>query len=187
MVKVAWGITGAGEQLRNTFDLMKEMQLEHLVDIEVFLSKAADKVVKYYKMKEELSNAFEKVFVEQDANTPFLTGRLQMGEFKFFLIAPATSNTVAKLVTGISDSLLTNSAIQGIKGYVPVYIMPVDFREGTTTTILPNRKTMSLKVRKEDAENVEKLGKMEGFHVFEKPSEIKDIFKKELRRERDFH
>ena len=181
MVKVAWGITGAGDKIIETLGVMKKIQGEKNLDIEVFLSKAGITVVKYYKVLQELENSFHKVFVEKDANTPFLTGRLQTGEFKFLLIAPATSNTVAKLVVGISDTLLTNAAIQSVKGYIPVFLMPVDFREGTTTTILPNGKKIRLKVRKEDAENTEKLGKMEGFCVFEDPIEIEKIFKEELK------
>ena len=41
---------------------------------------------------------------------------------------------------------------------------------------------MKLKVRKEDAENVRKLEKMEGFHVFEKPDEIPSIVNKILKK-----
>ncbi len=36
------------------------------------------------------------VRIEIDANTQFLAGQLQVGRYDFLLIAPATSNTVAK-------------------------------------------------------------------------------------------
>ena len=72
------------------------------VEIEVYLSKMADIVTKMYNLQSELREEF-KVMVERDANTPFITSRLQLGVFDFLLIAPTTSNTVAKLAYGISD------------------------------------------------------------------------------------
>jgi flavoprotein len=58
--------------------------------------------------------------------------------------------------------------------------MPVDFREGIIETIIPSGKTIKLRVRKEDAENVRRLEKMEGFHVFENPETIPGIIKKNM-------
>lgn len=176
--RVAWGITGSGDKLRETFDVMKEILGAHgdELGVEVFLSRAGEQVTKYYKLMNELREAFERVWVERDANIPFLAGRLQLGEFEFLLIAPATSNTVAKLSHGISDTMLTNGAIQALKASVPVYVMPTDYREGTTVTRLPDGRELRLRVRKEDAENTRKLMAMEGIHAFERPEEIKDIF-----------
>ena len=174
-MKIAWGITGSGDKINETIEVMKALKRAHPeLRIEVFLSKAGATVAKYYRIEKELSG-FDKVWNEVDANTPFLAARLQVGEFMFLLIAPATSNTVAKLAVGVSDTLLTNAALQAVKGYVPVYIMPVDYREGETTTTLPSGKKMRLRVRKEDAENVAKLGSMEGIHTFEFPDMIPAI------------
>jgi flavoprotein len=93
-------------------------------------------------------------------------------------MAPVTGNTVAKIAVGIADTLLSNAAIQAVKGFVPVYLMPVDFREGEVTTIIPSGKTIKLRVRKEDADNVRKIEKMEGFTVFENPEEIGPLLEK---------
>lgn len=179
-MKIAWGITGSGDKFKETYQVMKSLKDQHKAElkIEVFLSKAGAQVAKYYHMEDKLSKDFDKFWVEKDANTPFLAGRVQTGQFDLLLVAPATSNTVAKVCVGISDSLLTNSIIQAIKGYLPVYIMPVDYREGTVTTTLPNGKKLELKVRKEDAENVRKLEKMEGIVPFQDPEEIIEIIKK---------
>lgn len=182
MIKFAWGITGAGDKLKETIQIMKKIKEFKSVKIEVFLSKEGEKVVKYYKVKDDLVDSFDKVWLEVDANTPFLAARLQMKEFKFLIIAPATSNSVAKLTYGISDTLLTNAALQGVKGFVPVYILAVDFKEGLTNTILPNGKELKLRVRKEDAENARKLNEMDGFTVFENPEKIFEIFEKERER-----
>jgi flavoprotein len=137
-------------------------------------------VLRMYKIYVELEETFGKVMIEKDANTPFITGRLQLGEFEFLLLAPATSNTVAKIAHGISDTMLTNGAIQALKAYVPVYVMPVDYREGSTVTVLPNGKELKLLVRKEDAENVTKISAMDGITTFEKPDEIRDIFREKF-------
>jgi archaeoflavoprotein AfpA len=177
--KVAWGITGSGDKLTETYDLMKKLNETYEdVDIEVFLSKAGQLVTKYYKLDGELKSQFSKVFIEKNANSPFLAARLQLGEFDFLLIAPATSNTVAKLAHGIGDTMLTNSALQALKAFVPVYIMPVDYREGVTVTKLPNGRELKIRVRKEDAENVKKLVSMEFVHTFETSNEISSLFKR---------
>lgn len=181
-LKVAWGVTGAGDRLNETIQIMKDIKAEYgeTVDIEVYLSKMASMVLRMYRIYGELEEAFGKIMVEKDANTPFITGRLQLGVFEFLLVAPATSNTVAKIAHGISDTMLTNGAIQALKAYVPVYVMPVDYREGSTVTVLPSGKELRLRVRKEDAENVRLISAMDGITTFEEPDEIWDIFRERL-------
>jgi len=176
--KIAWGITGAGDLINETLEVMKGLKEAYRgsVEIEVYLSKAGEQVLRFYKLGDELRECFDQVQVERDANTPFITGRLQLGRFDFLLLAPATSNTVAKIAHGISDTMLTNGAIQALKAYVPVYVMPVDYREGPVVTILPNGEELELRVRKEDAENVRKISGMDGLTTFEKPEAIKGIF-----------
>lgn len=177
-MKVAWGITGSGDRLRETVDVMlriKEMYPD--VEIRVYLSKAGQQVVLYYKLMETLKNNF-KLWTEVNANVPFLAGMLQSGVFEFLLIAPATSNTVAKISMGIADTLLTNSAIMALKAFVPVYIMPSDYREGVVETELPDGRKMKLRIRKEDVEHVERLSKMDGVFILEKPEEILAVFEK---------
>ena len=180
-MKIAWGLTGSGDKLRETYEIMRENKDKYgdKITIHVYLSKAAEFVAKYYKLTEELK-VFDRYNLEVDANTPFLSGMLQSGRYDLLVIAPATSNTVAKIVVGVSDTLLTNAAVQGVKGFIDVHIMPVDFREGIITTIIPSGKELKLRVRKEDAENVRRLEKMEGFFVFENPDEIWDIIEKRL-------
>lgn len=178
--RVAWGITGSGEQLAETIETMKKIkkQYENKVDTNVYLSKAGGQVLKYYKQANTLKAAFSKIWVEINANAPFLAGQLQMGKFEFLLIAPATSNTVAKISMGIADSLLTNAAIMALKGFTRVYIMPTDYKEGTTTTKLPNGRNFKLRIRGEDVENAKKLATMRDVFVLEEPVDINQVFKK---------
>ncbi len=177
--KVAWGISGSGDKLAETVDVMIRVKKEYAkeVDIRAYLSKAGKQVIRRYKLTEKLNESFDRVLVEANSNSPFLAGDLQTGKFTFLLVAPATSNTVAKIANGITDSLLTNSAIMALKGFTSVYIMPVDFREGTIMTKLPDGKEWKVRVRKEDAENAQKLKTMKGITVLEKPEEISEVFR----------
>lgn len=181
--KIAWGITGSGDRLVETVEVMKETKKKYQddVDIGVYLSKAGDKVVKYYKLVDDLKEDFDKILVEIDANSPFLAGQLQTGKFEFLLIAPATSNTVAKISMGIADTLLSNAAVMGLKAFVPVYIMPSDYKEGIIVTKLPNGRDLRLRIRKEDVEHVKKLAGMDDVLILEKPEEIHRIFEKHFK------
>jgi len=178
--KIAWGITGSGDRVVETVEVMKGMQKRYddQLDIRVFVSKAGDQVIKYYKLFNDLEKNFDKVWVEINANSPFLAGQLQVKRYEFLLLAPTTSNTVAKISLGLADSLLSNAAIMAQKAFVPTYIMPCDYREGIITTKLPDGSDMKLRIRKEDAENVQKLKRMEDVFVIETPQQIPSVFEK---------
>jgi archaeoflavoprotein AfpA len=178
--KVAWGITGAGDKIAEFIEVMKEIQREYedTVEIHVFLSKAADLVLKYYKLEDDLKQNFAKIRVELNSNAPFLAAWMQMRKYEFLLIAPATSNTVAKIANGIGDTMLTNATIMSLKAFVPVYIAPTDYKEGTVYTKLPNGKEMKLRVRKEEVEQVKKLERMDEVFVLEGPQKIREPFRK---------
>ena len=181
--RAAWGITGSGDRLLEVFDVMKQVKKQHKDDVRitVYLSKAGDLIVKYYHLFKVLQEEFDKTRVEVNSNLPTLAVQLQSGKIEFLLIAPATSNTVAKLATGIADTMLTNAAIMALKAFVPVYILPCDYKEGTTVTQLPDGSEMKIRVRKEDAEHAKKLAAMDGIFILEKPEEISQVFQKHFK------
>ena len=176
--KVAWGITGAGDKIAEILETMKDLkkQSEDVVDIDVYVSKAADTVLKFYRLEDELRKNFAKVTVESNSNSPFLAGMMQSGRYEFLLIFPASSNTVAKIVNGIADTLITNSAIMSLKAFVPIWVMPVDYKESVISTKLPNGKEMKIRVRKEEADQVRRLKQTEGVQVFENPARVREGF-----------
>src|SRR5512136_1579564 len=178
--KIAWGITGSGDRIEETVETMIELQKKYgdVVDVRVFVSKSGEHVIKYYKLFNDLEKNFDKVWVEINSNSPFLAGQLQVKRYEFLIIAPATSNTVAKISLGLADSLLANAAIMSQKAFVPTYIMPCDYKPGIQATILPDGSEMRLRIRKEDAENVQKLRMMEDVFVIETPQEIHRVFEK---------
>ena len=176
--RIAWGITGSGDYINQSVALMKELTKKYNLEVEVYLSREAEVVLKQYKLLNEVKESFSKVSTEKGPNAPFLSGKLQVGRYKLFLITPATANTVAKIAHCIADSLITNSAAQAMKADVPVYIFPVDQKVSEVITKLPNGKNLKLRIRKEDVENVEKLRRMQGITVLSRLEEIEDVVKK---------
>lgn len=175
--RVAWCITGSGDKIGEVLERMEKISRRFSdVEICVYLSKAGEQVLRYYRLLERLRNSFGNLWVEKNSNSPFLAGDLQLGKFDFLLIAPASSNTVAKIAHGIADSLVSNSAIMALKAFIPVYILPSDIEEGVTTTVLPDGKVMKLRIRKEDAENTRKLSEMDGITILRNVEEIERAF-----------
>ena len=173
--KIVWGITGSGDLISEIFEVMEEISKMNRLKITAVLSKAAVTVLKWYKLNDSLDRIADRILVEKDANTPFIVGPLQTGEYDALIVAPATANTVAKIVNGIADTIITNSVSQTNKTHVDIYILPVDQKMGTTTTILPGGKKLDLSMRDVDVENTNRLRKMKGIVVLEKPKEIKSI------------
>ena len=184
--RVAWGITGSGDRLVETIETMKQInkQYQDEIRITVYLSKAGNQILNFYSLGKDLKENFDKVRVEVNSNVPTLAVQLQSGKIEFLLIAPTTANTVAKIATGIADTLLCNATIMALKSFVPVYILPCDYKEGVTATQLPDGTEMRIQVRKEDVENTKKLAAMDGLVILEKPEEIHHVFQKHFKPEK---
>lgn len=176
--KIAWGITGSGDKIRESIDLMKELARKYKLEVHVYLSREGEVVLKFYKLLDEVKSSFPNVSIEKGPNAPFLSGKLQVGGYSSFIIAPATANSVAKIAYGIADTLITNSAAQAMKGDLPVYIFPVDQKEGELVTKLHDGRDLKLRIRKIDVENVERLRRMEGITVLSRLEELEDVVKK---------
>src|SRR4030042_3828 len=90
--KVAWGITGGGDKIAEFIEDMKEIHKKYsdTVEIQVFLSKAADAVLKYYRLEDELRQNFAKVTVEVNSNTPFLAAWMELRKNAFLLFPLST-------------------------------------------------------------------------------------------------
>ena len=119
-----WGITGTGYVLKESIDLMKFLQEQFgtQIDITVMLSKEGAVVVKWYKQWNYLIDVVKRVRVEKTANNPFFAGPLQLGDYDFFVVCPVSANTVAKIVCGIADTLITNCVAQAVKGGITVTV-----------------------------------------------------------------
>ena len=180
-MKFVWGITGAGDLMPEVFDIMEDVARNPEVEITVILSKAAETVLKWYKLSDRLASISTRVHVEKDSNTPFLAGPLQVGRYDFFLVAPLTANSVAKIAHGIADSLITNCVAQTSKGATPTYLLPVDRWPGSTPTTLPDGTSFQLKVRPVDVTNVALIRTIDGLNVLDGTDEIKRIVARHLK------
>lgn len=174
-IKIVWGITGSGDLIVEIFTVMDELARDKDLKITAVLSKAAAKVVNWYKLTDKMHVISKKVFIEEDANTPFIVGPLQTGQYDCLLVAPATANTVAKVVNGIADTVITNAISQTNKTHTPIYILPVDQKHGTKVTTLPGGEKLELTMRDIDVSNSERLKRMKGITILTDPSEIKTI------------
>lgn len=175
MFKLIWGITGTGYLIKESIDLMKKLLENYDIEITVMLSKEGAVVVRWYKQWDYLNEVINKVKIEKTPNNPFLAGPLQTGQYNLFIVCPVSANSVAKIVYGIADSLITNCVAQAIKGGVKAYLFPSDQHLEPIVTSKPDGTPLILKIRDIEIENVKKLRKMEGVIVISEFSEIKNI------------
>lgn len=146
-MRIGWAITGAGHFLNESVKIMENLAEDHMVT--VFLSNAAEEVLKMYGLYENITNITGGRYRElaKDSDQKFsypITGRLSLGNYDLFIVSPATANTVAKIVNGISDTLVSNGVSQAGKGEVPTIIVPVDLEPGDVNTILPSKLELTI-------------------------------------------
>jgi flavoprotein len=172
---IIWGITGTGYLLDECIELMRELEEDSNVDLTVILSKEGAAVVKWYRKWLSLTKAVQKVKVEKTPNIPFYAGPLQIGKYDMFLVCPVSANSVAKIVVGLADTLITNCVAQAIKGGMTVHIFPSDQDLEPITTTRPDGSPLVLKIRDIELENIEKLKNMEGIIVIPEFSKVREL------------
>lgn len=141
MARIGWGITGAGYLLPETFEVMEKLVETH--EISCFLSPAAERVIRIYGLSKKLSRICPGCYyreiiseVKEGPASPH-AGRFLRKTYDALIISPASANTVAKVVSGISDTLVTNAIAQAEKGRVHIIIVPTDQSRGEIKTSLP--------------------------------------------------
>jgi archaeoflavoprotein AfpA len=175
MVKIAWGITGCGDKIEEIAALMIALKRQYDLKVDIYVSKNAMMVLKWYKLWDKLKDEFYELRPEVNSNAPFLVGKLQTGHYDLFLVAPVTANSAAKIASGIADTLMTNAVSQGAKANVPIYLFPPDNKPGELETILPGGKKLTLYIRDVDVENVDKIRKMKSITVLDNVQDIRRI------------
>jgi flavoprotein len=117
--RFGWALTGSGHFFKECIAIMAD--LEHL---DVFVSKAAAEVMRMYKQDLTLPPG-TRVFKDTTASAAPV-GNFYFGVYHTLIVAPASSNTVAKCVYGISDNLATNTFAQAGKCRVPTIVFACD-------------------------------------------------------------
>jgi len=140
-LRIAWGVTGAGHFLKESYATMARVHGDgHMVT--TFLSRAGEEVSRMYGLFDDLGTISDgsylnEVFLDSAQGSSFpKIGRFNLKRYDLFVLSPATSNTVAKIVAGIADTLVTNCAAQAMKSGVPCLIVPVD-QEADVVSELP--------------------------------------------------
>jgi len=129
-LNILWAITGSGAYIRDTVHLIYELKKVYDLKITTVLSKWGYEVARIYGVVDILRKISSGGYYEElligDQGMYFI-GRLNLGRYKLVIIAPASSNTVAKIVHGIADTPPTLAFAEAIKSNVPVIIFPTDF------------------------------------------------------------
>ncbi len=163
--RIAWAITGAGHFLAECAE-----RLYRYENVDVFLSRAAEEVIRMYHLRETIYTGRARVYRETVASAPY-AGRFSKGTYRVLVVAPATSNSVAKFVHGISDTLVTNLFAQAGKSRVPIIVLPTDLAP-EMDSLDPRGETVKVYPRPIDLENVQRLAQFPGVHVVSSPEEL---------------
>jgi flavoprotein len=147
--RLAWGLTGSGHWLRETLDFILTLD-----DVDLFLTRAAAEVLGNYGYRQDALREHVRIYQDHTASS-VPVGFLYDGNYHTLVVGPATSNTVAKCVAGISDTLVTNLYAQAGKCRIPAIVFACD-TEPTVITEAPGR-TVTLYPRPIDLDNSARL------------------------------
>ena len=158
-----WALTGSGHFFTECLEMIRS--LDHC---DLFVSKAAAEVVRMYKHDLDLPDTI-RIFKDTTASAAPV-GNFYYNVYHTLVVAPATSNTVAKAVVGISDNLATNVFAQAGKCRVPTIVFACD----TAPELLTEAPKGMVKVypRPIDLENRDKLGRFAGVTAVDSPVEL---------------
>jgi flavoprotein len=160
-----WALTGSGHFLRESLALVRDLE-----DVDLFLSRAASEVLRMYKQELELPRT-TRIYRDTSASS-VPVGQFYYGVYHTLIVAPATSNAVAKFVCGISDDLVSNVFAQGGKCRVPVIVFACD----TAPELVTEAPKGMVKVypRPIDLENRERLGRFAGAMTVDSIAELRE-------------
>jgi len=156
--RLAWAITGSGHCLEESLAVAAEMP-----DVDLFLSRAAEEVLPLYKIRiADLKERF-RLFRDNSASSVPVGMFYEAGLYHTVVIAPATSNTVAKCAFGISDTLPTNIFAQAGKLGIPGIVFACD-TQAVVVTKSPED-WVELRPRNIELENVARLRQVDHCQV----------------------
>jgi flavoprotein len=171
-LKIAWGITGADYLLDECISLLREIGSGK---VDIFLSRAAIDILERYGWLDPLREDGFRIKPDLKASSPEIIS-LFTGKYSVLVVAPATSNSVAKFVYGISDTLITNLFAQAGKIEIPIVVLPTD-HSPVISYRLRSGKEITLYPRDVDLRNVEKLKEFKGVKVVKSVVELEEELK----------
>ena len=162
--RLAWAITGSGHYLDECIEIVRELE-----DVDLFYSRAGEEVVRMYGHDPKGINEKGRVYRDRAASSPPV-GLFYRGDYHTLVVAPATSNTVAKMVLGFSDTLVTNVYAQAGKCRIPSIVLACD-TEPEIDTPAPDR-IVRVCPREVDLAHTHKLRAFEATTVVENPEKL---------------
>jgi flavoprotein len=156
--RIAWAITGAGHFLAECAARLGQYNC-----VDAYLSRAAEEVLRMYRLQGCLEREGLHVRRETLASSPAVAG-FARGVYRVLVVAPATSNSVAKFVYGISDSLVSNLFAQAGKSRVPILVLPTDLAPAMVSNG-PHGDPIEVYPRPIDLENTARLRGFPGVTV----------------------
>jgi flavoprotein len=165
-----WALTGSGHFFKECLDIMGELD-----EVDLFVTRAAGEVIRMYR--QALPKSI-RVFRDTTASAAPV-GAFYYGTYHTLVLAPATSNTVAKCVYGISDTLATNVFAQAGK----CRIFSIVFACDTAPELETEAPKGMVKVypRQIDLENTARLKSFNDVNVVENLDELRDALSRRKR------
>ena len=169
--RIAWCITGSGHYLKESIDLMLTLE-----NVDLYLSKAGEEVLKWdnYDLSIFKKNKI-KIFKDVTASASPVS-LLYESVYKLVVISPATSNTIALMAQGVSNTLVTNMFAQAGKCEVESLVFACD-TEPVVITQAP-KKLVTLYPREIDLKNFKELKKFKNVIVVDNVKSLKKHLKK---------
>jgi dihydromethanopterin reductase (acceptor) len=152
--RLAWAITGSGHYLREVLQVLASIK-----EVDIFLSRAAAEIVKQYGFQPQLDAMGHRVFQDKTASSVPVEFFYE-GIYHTLVIAPVTSNTIAKMAYGFSDSLVSNLYAQAGKTRVPSIVFACDTAPELESEA-PKDNIVKVYPRQIDLDNVQKLAQFE--------------------------
>lgn len=162
--RFGWALTGSGHFFKESLEIMRT-----LPNLDVFVSKAAAEVIRMYKQDLALGDDV-RIYKDTTASAAPV-GAFYYGVYHTLIVAPATSNTVAKCVVGISDNLATNVFAQAGKCRVPSIVFACDTAPELDTEA--PKGMVKVYPRRIDLENTERLKTFDDTVVVESVADLK--------------
>jgi dihydromethanopterin reductase (acceptor) len=157
--RLAWAITGSGHYLRESLAILQTLE-----NTDIFLSRAAAEIIQQYGFQAQLEATGHKIYQDKTASSVPVE-MFYEGKYHTLVISPATSNTIAKMAYGFSDSLVTNLFAQAGKTRVPSIVFACDTEPEVAGEHIeseaPRDNMVKVYPRQIDLDNVAKLAKFE--------------------------
>jgi flavoprotein len=165
-----WALTGSGHFFKECLDIIGELD-----EVDLFVTRAAGEVIRMYRQAVPKSM---RVIRDTTASAAPV-GAFYYGTYHTLVLAPATSNTVAKCVYGISDTLATNVFAQAGKCRVPSIVFACDTAPELETEA--PKGMVKVYPRQIDLDNTARLKSFNDVNVVENLNELRDALSRRKR------